>query len=181
MDNLEKFIKDNRKDFDQSVPKLKVWAAINSELDQPKKAKRISLWKYARMAAAVLVLLGTGAMLGNYFSNGQNQQASALSEVSPEYAELEQYYRMQVNQKRSQLAHYKYDVSINDDIGQLEKLMEDLMKELEEAPLANDERIINAMINNYQTRVAILERVLQRLQSNNQKNIKKEDNESIDI
>jgi len=119
--------------------------------------------------------------MGTYFSNGQNsQQVAALSDVSPEYAELEQYYRTQVNQKRSQLAHYKYDVSINDDLGQLEEMMKDLMEEMKETPTKSNERIINAMINNYQTRVAILERVLERLQSSNQNN-KIEKNETTDI
>ena len=66
-------------------------------------------------------------------------------------------------------------------VAQIDELLEELKTELDNAVKGSEEQIINAMINNYQTKLAILERVLQRIQSIQQDSLKLNTNESINI
>lgn len=181
-DNLEKFISENRPEFDDRQPPENIWLAINQHLEQKNKkpARRISIWRYAQAAAAVVFLIGTGVLIGLNF-NTRSSEALVIENEFPEYSETEQYYKKLVENKVDELENYNYDSSINDDLKQLDKIYEELKMELSEAPKDKQEQIINAMITNYRTKLSILERVLERIQSNNQKNSKTTNDDSIDL
>jgi len=182
-DNLEQFIQDNRQEFDREIPSLKVWAAIDKELNTDPEEKPVgktrSMWRYAWIAASVALLLASGAFIGIQMTGEQSEIAS-LSDVSTEYAEMEVYYQKQIQEKVALLARYD-DQTVTKDLEQVDEFMKELQQELKEAPKGNEEIIINAMIDNYQTKVNILERVLERIQSSNRKNLKSEENETVDI
>jgi len=175
MDSLEKFILENRTAFDEAVPSLKVWAEIDKQLEA-RTARRVSLWRYVRVAAAVVVLLISGSVIGPYFSNNhQSALVSSLAEVAPEYGEMEQYYTKQINQKEQQLASLQPDKKVSEDLKELDRFYADLKKELQNAPEGAEEQIVNAMINNYRTKLEILDQVLKKIQSTNQKTFPEED------
>ena len=181
-DNLEKFISENRPDFDDKNPPKDIWLAIDQHLDQKgkKTARLIPLWRYARRVAAAAVLIGTGVLIGLNVNN-QSSDAIAFEEEFPEYFEAEQYYQNEVKTKVAQLANYNHDSEIIDDLKQLDKNYEELKKELSQAPPDKQEQIVNALITNYRTKLSILERVLERIQSTNQINLKTTNNDSIEI
>jgi hypothetical protein len=181
-DNLEKFIKENRSEFDDRQAPKNIWLAIDQNLDQKSKksARRISLWRYTRAAAAAVILISAGVFIGRNMDN-QTSKAVAFEELFPEYFEAEQYYQKEVNAKVAQLANYNHDAGISEDLKQLDKNYEELQKELAEAPREKQEQIINAMITNYRTKLSILERVLERIQSTNQENLKTKKDDSIEI
>lgn len=171
MDNLEKFIIQHREEFDVEVPSLKVWAGIDKEMAQ-KTAKRVRLRKMMSIAASVVVLLIAGAILGIQINEASNEEAiTSLSDIAPEYADLEQHYKSQVNQKYQQLVSYNHDVYVEEDLAQLDAIFEELKLEFQNVPKGSEEHIINAMINNYQTKIDILEQVLEKIQSINQTSI----------
>ena len=183
-DNLEKFIHENRAEFDREIPSLKVWAAIDKaispeEVDKP-TAKPRRLWRHAWIAASIAFLLATGAFIGLQMGTDPQSEIASLSDYSSEYAEMEVYYQTQIQKKVAQLARYD-DITVGEDLKQVDEFMQELKQELQEAPKGNEEKIINAMIDNYQTKINILERVLERIQSTNQENLKSEENETIDI
>lgn len=181
-DNLEKFINENRPAFDDKPAPKDLWSAIDHQLEQnrEKQVRRIPVWRYASVAAAAVLLIGTGVLIGLNVNN-QASEAVALFEVFPEYSEMEQYYKKEVNTKVARLAKFKHDAAINEDLKQLDKTYEELQKELSEAPKDKQEQIINALIVNYRTKLSILERVLERLESTNQKNLKPTNNDSTEI
>ncbi len=181
-DNIEKYIQQNRDSFDDKTPRMDVWSNIEKELDQKKtKTKKIGWYRYAAIAASVLILLSIGTIFGTYISSPQNSTASSLSEISPEMADIELFYKKELDKKISKLTSFEnYDTSVNDDLDQLEEVMKDLQKEMRKNPDADAEIIINAMIKNYQTRIEILERVITRF-SQNPSNKKKKDEHTIDI
>ena len=166
-DPLEQFIKQNRADFDDKLPRLEVWAAINQAVNDKKpEAKIFSLWKFARIAATVAFLVTAGAFGGIYFTQHHHADIAELSDVSPEMAELETFYKTEVDRKLVRLTSSgHFDVAIHDDLKQLEVVMDDLRKELVAHPERNKEVIINAMIQNYKTRIEILETVTQRIEA----------------
>jgi len=174
MDNLEQFIRDNREEFDTAVPSLKIWAELDKQLPQPaikKKAKRISIRRFLSIAAAVTLLIGFGIGIGFSLSPTADQSAVTLSDLSPEYAEVEQYYATQVNSKLARLTSYKATTpEIQADLAELDQWMQDLQKELSIVPKSKEEAVVNDIIDLYKTKVAILEKLLNSIQSSNQKN-----------
>lgn len=183
-DRLEQFIKDNREDFDRELPGLNVWAQIDRTLGQERQhtAKRIRLWKSLRMAAAVLALLVFGGLIGSYITQFQMSAApDSLAQVSPEYAELEDYYQQEIQDKYQQLVSYDQEEVVKPDLEQLDTIMEELRQELVTAPQGSEEQIIENLIQSYQTKIDILSRVLERIQMSNPKTIKTDDDEKVSI
>lgn len=175
MDNLEKFILENRPAFDREVPALKVWANIDRELDA-KRPGRIVWMRYARVAAAAAVLVAVSCYIG-FQAGAQTSEARALADISPEHAEMEQYFNSQINEKMAQLASYKQDDFVRPDLQELDAVYENLKTELEEAPAGSEDKVIQAMINNYQSKIDILELVLDKVKTTGQTNLKTEENE----
>jgi len=195
MDNLEQFIRDNREELDTAVPSLKIWAELDKKLPQTQVetptitkiqplvqqpiAKVISLRKIMSMAAAVAVLISFGIGIGFHLApNGE--EVVALSDISPEYAEVEEYYGKQVRNNLAVLASFDATTpEIKKDLAEIDVWMEDLQKELSIVPDSKKEAVINDIIDLYKTKVAILDKLLESIQSSNQKNSIQ--NETVDI
>ena len=176
-DNLERFVVDNREAFDQATPSLKVWAEIDNALEK-KRGKRVTLWRVSQIAAAVLVLLVTGALIGNYLTSSPTSQlAATLENIAPELKDLEEYYSEQVNERYQQLTNYQYHQGIESDLAQLDEVMEELKQELLVAPAGSEDQIIDDLIQTYKAKIQILERVLQHIRTTDPKTLTPEDNE----
>ena len=176
--NLENFINDNREAFDSGVPSLKVWAEIDKHLEEG-KAKRFTIWRATRVAAAVIVLMVSGGLISNYLNISQQDSAiSSIEAMNPEYAETVQYYTDQFNTKYQTLVSLNAEENVLADLEQVDEVMEELKAELIDAPKGSEEQIIASLIISYQTKVEILERVLERIQTTtNRKTLKPEDDE----
>ncbi len=162
-DNLEQFISDNRADFDNAIPSLKVWANIDKALDQKEKPIAIAWWRKTRVAAAAAVLILAGIGLGFFLGNNRSQAALA-SEMSAEYTDMMAYYERQLQDKTVRLASYQYDaVAVNQDLGSIDEAMNELKQELQHVEKGNEEKVIHALIQNYQAKILVLDRVLQQL------------------
>jgi hypothetical protein len=160
-DRLEKFINQNRDQFNDKVPNLKVWADIEKRLDPP-QAKRVSIKRILGIAASVLILLSTGAFLGNHFIKDVTVPVASLEDY-PEYGKKERDFQQEIEHKRAQLASFNYDAAINEDLVDLDKTLEDLRAELKDVPKGSEEQVLQAMLKNYETKVAILEIVLEKI------------------
>ena len=169
MSRLENFIQENRAAFDTATPDLRVWAELNQRLDavQPiqqaaaPQAKIIRMPIFAnklRIAASVAGLVLMGIAIGFYSKS--NQQANSLAAISPEYGEMEQYYKQQIDKKTKQLASLKNADEVKADLNQIDNVMEELRNELTNAPKGSREQIIKNMITSYKNKVDILETVL---------------------
>ena len=180
-DNLEQFIQDNRKDFDRAIPSLKVWADIDRQLGGSKRIPSRSRFFIMKIAASVLFLLMLGAAGGMYLAKSSQIGGEDLAEQFPEFGEKQLFYTQQVSLKLDQLKQYDYDSFVDEDLKELDLFIQDLREQLKKAPRGSEEKIINAMIQNYQTKLAILERVLERLQPSMQKEQNPKKHETIDI
>jgi len=166
-DNLEKFIHQNRDQFDQKIPNLKVWSDIEKRLDPP-RVKRIPLLKKLGVAASIVFLLGMGALLGRQFFS--KTITTNPVEIATDFQEFEIDFQKRINQQKARLASYNYDESINEDLNDLDETLAELREELKDVPKGSEEQIIQAMIKNYETKVKILEIVLDKIDSYNSKN-----------
>jgi hypothetical protein len=165
-DPLERFIRENRDAFDSEIPDLRVWANITKET--PAKAKIIGIgWQRNLLrAAASVALLVTGLGLGIWYARSGQPPAMAMSDVSNEYAELEQYFQSDIAGKQKKLATFtgSQSAEVHEDLEQLDGMMAELKLELANVPEGNREQVVRAMIENYKAKAAILERVLERLE-----------------
>ncbi len=172
MDNLEKFIENNRESFDNEEPSIEHLENFKSKLNTKNKViiKRSFIFK----AAAILIITAITSLIAiksyeiNY-KNDTNKQMT-LSDVSVEYKEIESFYKNDVHIKIEELKSLTCKVEesqktmIFDEISVLNGVYNNLQKELLSNP--NDKRIIDAMINNYQIRVELLDKVITHLKKN---------------
>ncbi len=165
-DPLERYIRNHREAFDTEVPDLKVWTNIAAEV--PVKAKIVGInWQRSLLrAAASVALLVTGLGLGIWYARSAETPAMAMSDVSNEYAELEQFFQRDISGKQQKLATFtgSQPVEVHEDLVQLDNVMAELRQELANVPAGNREQVVRAMIENYKAKTAILERVLERLE-----------------
>lgn len=181
-DQLEKYIRQHRAQFDEARPSAMLWDKIAAALDTPdetpaplqvvhkRNTLRLTWQQYASIAAIGLLLLAIGGALGSYWTERtmpiSAPMALSLGDINDEYAELEHHYQQQVRVHLTALE--ALDAPHQDllqDIEELNAAFEELKQELGRSTTQTDEEIIHAMIENYQTRIEILERVRERLQS----------------
>lgn len=178
-DILEKFIEKNRTDFDTEIPNLKLWAAIDNQIN-PLKENKIVRMSWLRQAAAAIALLIVGAGLGVFLNEKAEVKAlsQVTSDIAPDLKEAESYYTKKVEVKYSELVNHNPDPSVITDLKQIDEVQKELKKELENAPATAREEIVRRMIENYQIKLGILERVLNHIEEHPD-NQKLQQNEKI--
>lgn len=167
-ETLESFIRQNREAFDSELPHAQSWENIADSLPKP-RAKVVHIgWQRPLMRiAASLALLIAGVGGGIWYERqGGAGSGMAMSDVSGEYKELEQFYQRDISVKREKLATFtgSQPAEVNEDLEHLDQIMEELRLELADVPPGNREQVVRAMIENYKAKMAILKRVLERLE-----------------
>lgn len=172
-DGLECYIKQHREELDTVIPNVNLWSGIEKTLPGTNRPKavivRIPWQRNLLRIAASLTLLLSGVGIGTWYARS-SAGAMDMADVSSEYGELEQYYRRDIAVKQEKLATFTGNrpAEINLDLDQLDQMMQELRKELADVPSANREQVVRAMIENYKAKTAILERVLEDLDTTHQ-------------
>lgn len=163
-DKMEDFIRGQRAAFDDLEPNLGVWDKIDAALPEQQKA-RVIPWRRFMAAASILILVG---LVGFWAYDAGKQQgvAMTLSEISPEMGEVEAYYKAEIQNKTALLTSLSPDHEVNHDLVEVESFMQELRNDLKDVSPQEREIVIQAMIENYRTRLEILERVLDRIPGN---------------
>ncbi len=185
-DKLEEFIIKNRASFDDNELSVHVWERINLELnsrnsesDHTPVIPLHQKYKFLiNAAAAILISLGsifiyeyfdednTATVAANEQSN--NEERTITSEaIIPELKEAEAFYDAKIHTQLVQLRKYArsypgLEEELTADLNDLDQEFAELKEELSTG-VANEE-IIEAMIENYQIRLQILEEVLESIQ-----------------
>lgn len=189
--NLERFIRDNREDFDEKEPSGSLWQKIEAGLDnsgqKKPQAERPSPFHQIhrnngqsagrqigwpnldwRVAASIAVLLLAGCFLYMNRQYGVTNQPEVVA-ASPSYAkEVVQYTRL-IDTKRAELkqmteSNPELYREFATDLDRLEKSYQSLKADLPQNP--NQEVLIQAMIQNLQLQINLLNeqlRVIQRI------------------
>lgn len=146
---------------------------LNAEKQEvPSKS---SWWKPMSIAASFIILFG----LGFTFLNNSTSEAD-LASVSPEMEQTQNFFLATINKELDRLESLNAPETkaiIEDALIQmeiLEKRYEILKLDLIES--GNDKRVIYAMINNFQSRISILEQVISTIEE--VKNLNNTNNET---
>lgn len=165
-DKLEDFIRLHRADFDDLEPKKDTWAKIQNEL-RPAEQKKDYTWLW-KAAAVVFLCISVGLAVERTMSTDVETVAELNSKSrSAELKEVEGYYTQLISQKRVEIKNVidkngLEDVELLKDLEQLDDMYIKLKTDLKRNQ--NDERLINAMIQNLQLRVEILNKQLRILE-----------------
>jgi len=178
MESLKKYIRKNRDSFDEKEPLDGHFDRFRQKLETRKPVRKVNLFMVAAAAAiAGLILTGTlGILYNNSMLNRNNSNGLSLSVVSPEFKEVEDYYLGQISTKYNQIKSLKENSSPELE-SEVSKAINDmdlgyylLKKDLSNSP--KQERIVSAMIQQYQVRIEMLDQILKTLYNYNQLNSK---------
>ena len=174
-DKLEKYILDHREQFDDQEPDPALWEKVNT-----RKAPVIRInWKdIAWKAAAVVVIFVASYYFHDYmasrkqFSGGRiSKNAELNSPIVKELIEAEAYYTSQINMRKEEVfrltaSNPEVRHEIDDEMIDLDRAYNELKEDLKDN--ADNEEVIEAMIQNYRIKLDILEEMLRRLKHSNE-------------
>jgi hypothetical protein len=187
MKNIEEIIRNNKEFFDGAEPSEGHFERFTRKLEirfGNKTIKR-SIVPYLLKAAVVTLLVTLSSLWtwDHFIRSDRNKMT--LGDVSPQYKEVENYYVHQVNIMESELV----DIELKNSPEQKQILMSEmrsmdsvyvqLQKELKANP--NDERIINAMIEHYQTKLEVMSYIVSQLKAMRNENQNKTENEKTNL
>ncbi len=170
-DELEKYIEDNISTFDDfnldEEDKNKLWSKIDTGLSEP-EVKVIPLWKRTsfKVAASIVLLIACAFVFSKMNTYGYKDQM-----VNQELRQINSHYQSLVD---NQIRMIKMNSNLNEQekkaflvlADDLDVEYEELKNELKEG--INNQKIIEAIINNYKKKIELMESLLER--SNSSKN-----------
>lgn len=180
-DKFKKFVDQNRDSFDIYEEDYdEIWKGVESRLD--KKEKKSGLKVVWKVAASFLLILTVGVLILQIKRNTGNYQGNQL--VPVELAEAAFYYQGMINDKLEIIQASKHDVGeeIFDDLEALDQAYAELQNDLKDN--ADNEEVVQAMIQNYKMKLEILQAILDELKREDRDNQEEEDktqNENVAI
>jgi hypothetical protein len=165
-DNLEKYIKENKSEFDDLTPNRHVWKHIELSLDHAGQRKA---WikNVMKIAAAFITILGVGVIIGWYVGRSDfNKNNLATSPKMLELKSVEENYVKQLNVKLNTIEDKTSKISVEKELNDLDIIYEELRTELRQAENSNLDVLIDAMIKNNKTKAEMLEFILQKQKLN---------------
>ncbi len=185
MKNIEEIIRNNKGFFEDQEPSEGHFDRFSVKLEIRHNAKAIkrSIVPYLLRAAVVTLLVTLSSLWTWDHFIRQGSGRMTLGQVSPQYREVENYYLHQVNMMEGEIVNS--DLKGNPEqkellIGELKSMDSvyvSLQKELKANP--NDERIINAMIEHYQTKLDVMTYIVKQLKTIQNDNLNKKENEKV--
>jgi hypothetical protein len=187
MKTIDEIIRSNRDFFEDREPSEGHLERFDRKLEMRfhKVALKRSIVPYLLKAAVVTLLVSLSSLWTweHFIRPGRNRMT--LSDVSPQYMEVENYYLHQVKLMDSEISTIDLTGSpeqkqmLKNELKSMDSVYVQLQKELKTNP--DDERIINAMIEHYQTKVEIMSFIVNQLKTirNENQNTKEDGKVSI--
>ena len=187
MKSIEDTIRNNKDFFEDAEPSEGHLERFNRKLEKRFQINTIkrSIVPYLLKAAVVTLLITLSSLWtwDHFIRTGSTRMT--LGQVSPQYKEVENYYVHQVNLMEGEIVN----VDLKNSPVQKEMLMKEmksmdstyifLQKELKANP--NDERIISAMIEHYQTKLEVMTYIVNQLKTIRNGNQNKKENEKVNL
>ena len=187
MKSIEDIIRNNKDFFEDAEPSEGHLERFNRKLEKRFQVNTIkrSIVPYLLKAAVVTLLITLSSLWtwDHFIRTGSTRMT--LGQVSPQYKEVENYYVHQVNLMEGEIVN----VDLKNNPAQKTMLMKEiksmdstyvsLQKELKANP--NDERIINAMIEHYQTKLEVMTYIVNQLKTIRNDNQNKKENVKVNL
>lgn len=177
-DTIEKLVLKQLDELNNNEPAEGHFERFASRLQKQKSHRKRNLWGIAWKvaAAAVFAFLLVNQTLIWIQSDQRHvltDSATAdltLASVSPEYEEVEFYYTSAISGGINQweklvaegLVSEAEQQMMNSELAEFEEIFKNLQSDLSDNP--NDERVVNAMIKYYQTKLSLITMILEKLE-----------------
>ena len=187
MKSIEDIIRNNKDFFEDAEPSDGHLERFNRKLEKRFQVNTItrSIVPYLLKAAVVTLLITLSSLWtwDHFIRTGSSRMT--LGQVSPQYKEVENYYVHQVNLMEGEIVNV--DLKNNPaqktillkELKSMDSTYVSLQKELKANP--NDERIINAMIEHYQTKLEVMTYIVNQLKTIRNDNQNKKENEKTKL
>jgi hypothetical protein len=187
MKSIDDIIRDNRDCFEDQEPSEGHMERFNGKLLKRLGAgiDKRSIVPYLLKAAVVTLLVTLSSLWTWEHFIRSDRNRMVLGDVSPQYKEVENYYIHQVKLIEGEIVTNEFKNSpeqkemLIKEMKNMDSVYVQLQKELKANP--NDERIINAMIEHYQTKVEVLTLIVNQLKSIRNENQINSKNEKIGL
>lgn len=165
-DKLEQFISQNRSQFDSEEPSASVWKGIEKKTG--KKQPLQIWWK----VAAVLFLTSTIYLVLERNSGTGTPSGEEPNQELSEFKQAERYYTRLITDKKAEIDVFEKSGLKKEFLREIEKL-DQMYVELKETYATRNSTgmLVDAMINNLQLRIEILDqqlKVLKKLKEQNE-------------
>jgi len=173
-DALEKFISKERDLFDFMTPNESIWQSIENQINQ--KSLAVVWYKTAifKGIAAGFILLIMGGYVGFQIGNKKETPLWSIGLETKPFLDFEIVSQKSIQKKLFQLKELNAEKSIYTDLQQIDKSMEELKSELKNIPMGQEKIILEQLKLGYQTKIEILDKILQRLEPKTQSQNEKE-------
>ena len=173
MKNIENFIKDNKKLFDDETPgwnhEENFIQLLNEESRQKSANQYSKINTWLQMAAAIIIVAGFALGIISVVSKSGNQTQQAESQLPKEVIEMENYYASLTEQKLNQIETLagsgpeavKVTNQLKTEIKSINQNSNALKAEYNKG--THDERLVNAIKNNYRILSGLLDKVVEQL------------------
>ncbi|MCO4293390.1 hypothetical protein NF867_10985 [Solitalea sp. MAHUQ-68] len=167
---LEKFVEEHRDEFDVYEPSAEVWRSIEKTMRKEPKVFKLNFnW---RIAAAIALIIGFGVTVFRVV-NRPPQPEDSLARINPEYAQTAYHMAALIDIKRDELKRIQKEQpelykEFSGDLERLDKNYQSMKVQLSGA--ANQEKLVEAMIQNLQLQIDLLNQQLTIIQRINSKN-----------
>ena len=174
-DELERLILNNRNALQNEEPKEGHFERFEARLQKASKpVRRINFRPVLKVAAIVVFALLAANQTRIYFFS-EKEQTLSLGSISPEYREVEFYYTNSIRQGMNQWNKFKSEGLVSEQEQQMmqkeqkdfDQVYQKLLQDLNANP--EDERVINALIEYYQSRMNVISIITSKLKEIQQK------------
>jgi len=187
MKTIDELIRNNRDLFEDHEPAEGHFERFMRKLEI--SGNKVSLYRsivpYLLKAAVVTLLITLSSLWTWEHFIRADRNRMALGDVSPQYKEVENYYIHQVSLMQSEIVtvdlknNPAQKVILMKEMKSMDSVYVQLQKELKANP--DDERIINAMIEHYQTKLEVMTIIVNQLESIRNENQNKKQDEKVSL
>lgn len=164
-DNLENFVKNHKDEFDSLTPKEKVWEGIHNKLEESGRVNtKMIIW---RAAAIILFIFSIGITF--YANKGSIFKSEAPIAYDSEFLSTEKYYKSVINERQQLIVMVaNTHPEIRSDFEADWKVLDQGYAKLKVEYSKNQSRdVLNALIQNLQSRANLLNKQIEILESIN--------------
>ncbi len=162
-DDLKHFVDSYRPHFDENSAPADLWGDIEKKLNQKEQRKTISLtFRYSFRIAASIALIISGLLAYGLFQ--YQKETDHFAEKYPEIHEMESFYQVQLDRQMQVVKAANISTTLaENNLDELEKVYKELKNDLKDN--ADNQRVLEAMIQNYRLRLLVLQELLERVKN----------------
>lgn len=169
MSDLEKYMIENREEFNSEEPGEGHFDRFSKRLKEAKRPVRKVRFRHVlQIAASMAILLSSGIVI---VKSSKGKTKMAVVEVPGQYQETQNYYIHQVNSRYSEIETLNFSEDeekemLLEELREMDVYYQELLSDLNANP--GDERVISALIRHYQMKMYVMDQIIEQLKEFNQ-------------